>query len=51
MRLLIINKILTNPNINKITIYPKISFIVNNPNNFKNQIQLFSTIKLPKTSQ
>ena len=31
-------KILTNPNINKIIIYTKISFTLNNPNNFNNQI-------------
>ena len=30
-------KILTNPNINKITIYTKISFILNNLNNFNNK--------------
>ena len=41
-------KILTNPNINKITMYAKISFILNNPNNFNNQIQLFSQLNYQK---
>ena len=44
------DKIPTNPNFNKITIYTMLSLFLNNPNNFNNQLQLLSTIKLPKTT-
>ena len=45
------NKISINPNINKIIIYTMISLFLNNPNNFNNQIQLLSTIKLQKKAK